>query len=39
MTVDRYIAIMRPYAYIETVTKTRFLIAIALDNHAHYVAH
>ena len=30
MTVDRYIAIMRPYAYIETVTKTRFLIATAL---------
>ena len=30
MTVDRYIAIMRPYAYIETLTKTRFLIATAL---------
>ena len=30
MTVDRYIAIMRPYAYIQTVTKTRFLIAKAL---------
>ena len=30
MTVDRYIAIMCPYAYIETVTKTRFLIATAL---------
>ena len=30
MTVDRYIAIMCPYAYIQTFTKTRFLIAKAL---------
>ena len=30
ITVDRYIAIMRPYIYIQTVTKTRVLIATAL---------
>ena len=28
--VDRYIAIMRPYIYIQTVTRTRALIAAAL---------
>ena len=30
ITVDRYIAIMRPYIYIQTVTKTHVLIATAL---------
>ena len=30
MTVNRYVAIMRPNAYIQTVTKTRVLIASAL---------
>ena len=30
ITVDRYIAIMRPYTYIQTVTKARVLIATAL---------
>ena len=30
ITVDRYIAIMRPYIYIQTVTKARVLIATAL---------
>jgi len=29
--VDRYIAILRPYIYIETVTKARVLIATALS--------
>ena len=30
ISVDRYIAIMRPYIYIQTVTKRRVLIATAL---------
>ena len=30
ISVDRYIAIMRPYIYIQTVTKRRILIAAAL---------
>ena len=30
ITVDRYIAILRPYIYIQTVTKARVLIATAL---------
>ena len=30
ITVDRYIAIMRPYIYIQTVTKARVLIATVL---------
>ena len=30
ITADRYIAIMRPYIYIQTVTKPRVLIATAL---------
>ena len=30
ITVDRYIAIMRPYIYIQTVTKARILIATGL---------
>ena len=30
ISVDRYIAIMRPYIYIQTVTKPRVLIATAL---------
>ena len=30
ITVDRYIAIMRPYIYIQTVTKTHVLIATVL---------
>ena len=30
MTVDRYVAIMRPYAYIQTITKARVLIASTL---------
>ena len=30
ITVDRYIAIMRPYIYIQTVTKPRVLITTAL---------
>ena len=30
ITVDRYIAIMRPYIYTQTVTKARVLIAAAL---------
>ena len=31
ITVDRYIAIMRPYTYIQTITKARVLIATALS--------
>ena len=30
ITLDRYIAIMRPYTYIQTITKARVLIATAL---------
>ena len=30
ISVDRYIAIMRPYTYIQTITKARVLIATAL---------
>ena len=30
ITVDRYVAIMRPYTYIQTITKARVLIASAL---------
>ena len=30
ITVDRYIAIMRPYVYIQTITKSRVLIASPL---------
>ena len=31
ITVDRYIAIMRPYTYIQTITKARVLVATALS--------
>ena len=31
ITVDRYIAIMRPYTYIQTITKARVLVAAALS--------
>ena len=31
ITVDRYIAIMHPYTYIQTITKARVLVATALS--------
>ena len=31
ITMDRYIAIMRPYVYIQTITKGRVLVATALS--------
>ena len=39
ITVDRYIAIMRPYTYIQTITKARVLVATALSSALTMIVH